>query len=287
MAQHTLEVQSGERFEFGKNWARFLGALNEERIAQARKSLSERLELETLPGKTFLDIGSGSGLVSLAARRLGARVHSFDYDPHSVNCTRELKRRYFPDDPQWTIEEGSALDNDYLRSLGTFDVVYSWGVLHHTGDMWTALDNVAPLVREGGILFISLYNDQGTASRRWKKTKKLYNQLPRGLRFPVVAPPAEGGAPGPAFPQHTAIRGESWHGFLAGPDRLGRRIPVRSLHARAGFRFLPGPGVHADAIAYLRRVAGMQRVRLPEGRPGFLLRRRLETIAPCVESLAL
>jgi 2-polyprenyl-6-hydroxyphenyl methylase/3-demethylubiquinone-9 3-methyltransferase len=127
-------------------------------------------------------------LFSLAARKLGARVHSFDYDPHSVNCTRELKRRYFPDDPQWTIDEGSALDNDYLRSLGTFDVVYSWGVLHHTGDMWTALDNVVPLVREGGILFISLYNDQGTASRRWKKTKKLYNHLPRGLRFLVVAP---------------------------------------------------------------------------------------------------
>ena len=188
MAQHTLEVQSGERFEFGKNWTRFLGSLNEERIVQAQKSLSERLELETLQGKTFVDIGSGSGLFSLAARQLGARVHSFDYDPHSVNCTRELKRRYFPDDPQWTIDEGSALDNDYLRSLGTFDVVYSWGVLHHTGDMWTALDNVAPLVREGGILFISLYNDQGTASRRWKKTKKLYNHLPHGLRFLVVAP---------------------------------------------------------------------------------------------------
>jgi 2-polyprenyl-6-hydroxyphenyl methylase/3-demethylubiquinone-9 3-methyltransferase len=189
MAQHTLEVQSGERFEFGKNWTRFLGSLNEERTVLAQKSLSERLELETLQGKTFVDIGSGSGLFSLAARKLGARVHSFDYDPHSVKCTRELKRRYFPDDPQWTIDEGSALDNDYLRSLGTFDVVYSWGVLqHHTGDMWTALDNVAPLVREGGILFISLYNDQGTASRRWKKTKKLYNYLPHGLRFLVVAP---------------------------------------------------------------------------------------------------
>jgi hypothetical protein len=156
MAQHTLEVESGERFEFGKNSARFLGSLNEERIVQARKSLSELLELETLHGKSFLAIGSGRGLFSTAARQLGARVHSFDYDPHSVKCTRELNRRYFPDDSQWTIEEGSALDNDYLRSLGTFDVVYSWGVLHHTGDMWTALDNVAPLVRGGSPVYFAL-----------------------------------------------------------------------------------------------------------------------------------
>jgi 2-polyprenyl-6-hydroxyphenyl methylase/3-demethylubiquinone-9 3-methyltransferase len=104
MGQHSLEVRSGERFEFGKNWAKFLGALNEERIAQAQKSLSEWLEADTLQERTFLDIGSGSGLFSLAARRLGARVHSFDYDPNSVNCTRELKRRYLPGDARWTIE---------------------------------------------------------------------------------------------------------------------------------------------------------------------------------------
>jgi 2-polyprenyl-6-hydroxyphenyl methylase/3-demethylubiquinone-9 3-methyltransferase len=183
VSEHFLEVEAGERFEFGKNWAKFLRSLTEERIAEAQKSVSETLE-----GKSFLDIGSGSGLFSLAARRLGARVHSFDYDPYSVNCTHELKRRFVPGDPQWTIEQGSALDADYLRSLGTFDVVYSWGVLHHTGDMWTALDNVVAAVADGGSLFISLYNDQGRASRRWKKVKQLYNRSPRGLRFLVVAP---------------------------------------------------------------------------------------------------
>lgn len=188
MASHSLEVQTGERFEFGKNWARFLRVLTEERIVRAQNSIAGFLEVDTLAGKTFLDIGSGSGLFSLGARRLGARVHSFDYDPNSVNCTRELRRRYFPDDPHWTVEEGSALDADYLRSLGTFDVVYSWGVLHHTGDMWKALENVAPNVKDGGLLFVSLYNDQGKRSRRWTKVKKLYNRLPRGTRFLVVIP---------------------------------------------------------------------------------------------------
>jgi 2-polyprenyl-6-hydroxyphenyl methylase/3-demethylubiquinone-9 3-methyltransferase len=141
-----------------------------------------------LKGARFLDIGSGSGLFSLAARRLGAQVHSFDYDPHSVACTRELRRRYFPNDPEWKVESGSALDETYVRSLGEFQVVYSWGVLHHTGQMWAALANAAIPVAPGGKLFIAIYNDQGSASRRWTKVKRLYNGLPRPLRFLVVWP---------------------------------------------------------------------------------------------------
>ncbi len=188
MSQHATEVATGERFEFGKNWAWFLGTLNDDKIEKAIKSLQGNLETESLANKSFLDIGSGSGLFSLAARRLGARVYSFDYDPNSVACTAELKRRYFPDDNSWIVETGSALDKVYLRSLGQFDVVYSWGVLHHTGDMWTALTNAALPVARGGKLFIAIYNDQGTASRRWTKVKKLYNRLPNGTKFLVVWP---------------------------------------------------------------------------------------------------
>jgi len=97
-SSHALEIARGERFEFGKNWSRFLDLLNEERILQAETSLRKMLAVDDLKGKTFLDIGSGSGLFSLAARRLGAIVYSFDFDPHSVACTTELRRRYFPND---------------------------------------------------------------------------------------------------------------------------------------------------------------------------------------------
>ncbi len=176
VSQSTFEeqVKKGERFEFGKNWQNFLSLLNEERIITAEKSLKAMLQVENLQDKTFLDVGSGSGLFSLAAKRLGANVHSFDYDPHSVNCAKELKNRYYPQDEHWKIEQGSVLNGDYLSSLGQFDIVYSWGVLHHTGDMWQSFKNIIPLAKNEGKIFIAIYNDQGFQSLVWRKIKQIY-----------------------------------------------------------------------------------------------------------------
>ncbi len=176
MSGATDEIRRGERFAFGENWARFLRTLDAERIGEAERALRGMLECQRLDGLRFLDAGCGSGLSSLAARRLGATVHSFDYDPQAVACTREIKRRYRPGDTDWIVEQGSVLDRAYLARLGRFDIVYSWGVLHHTGALWQALENAAEMVGDGGRLFIAIYNDQGHRSRRWAWIKRSYNR---------------------------------------------------------------------------------------------------------------
>jgi 2-polyprenyl-6-hydroxyphenyl methylase/3-demethylubiquinone-9 3-methyltransferase len=183
------EVENGERFSFGDNWKAFLSILNDKKIDEAEYSLKEMLEIENLQGKRFLDVGSGTGLFSLAARRLGAEVFSFDYDPSSVWCTMELRKRYFQDDKKWIIQQGSVLDQIFLSSLGQFDIVYSWGVLHHTGDLWKAADLIVPLVKtDGGKIFIAIYNDQGRKSSVWRKVKKTYCRFPAILKPLVLYP---------------------------------------------------------------------------------------------------
>lgn len=230
MGAIRVNVEDGIRFEFGENWARFLEALTEERIHAAELGMTTILEMSDLHGKTFVDVGSGSGLSSLVARRLGARVHSFDYDPRSVACTEELRRRYFPGDAHWSVERGSVLDEDYLARLGQFNIVYSWGVLHHTGAMWSALANVERLVAPEGRLFVAIYNDQGRASRRWLQVKWAYNRLPAWGRAPLV---------GMAFAR------------LWGPTFLRdlvRGNPLRTWHARSAER---GMSPWRDAVDWI------------------------------------
>lgn len=176
------------RFAFGENWRKYLQEVTPTTIAKAEQSLVDWLGAEGLEGQRFLDIGSGSGLFSLAARRLGADVVSFDYDQDSVACTTHLREQYFPGDTHWRIAQGSVLDDGFMQTLGKYDCIYSWGVLHHTGDMWQAIENAFIAARENGRVMLAIYNDQGRGSERWTKVKKLYNGLPRVLRFLILIP---------------------------------------------------------------------------------------------------
>lgn len=170
-----------QHFSFGKNWKNFLTTLNEERIENAKKSLVDFLGGEdNIRGKSFVDIGCGSGLFSLAAVLLGAsRVVSVDVDQFSVECARYLREKQ-NNPAHWEIKEGSALDQNFINSLGKFDVVYSWGVLHHTGNMYAALGNVSQLISPKGVFFLAIYNRNKTRLREgtsefWVKMKRFYN----------------------------------------------------------------------------------------------------------------
>lgn len=154
--------------------------LNEDRFKNAEQSLTSFLKIDNLRGLSFLDIGAGSGLFSYAAHNLGAReVVSFDADSFSVECCRHLHRKA-GNPGNWKIYEGSILDGNFISGLGKFDVVYSWGVLHHTGRMWDAVRNSAELVNKGGYYYIALYRKVAgvMGSGFWLKIKKLYNFSP-------------------------------------------------------------------------------------------------------------
>jgi hypothetical protein len=77
----------------------------------------------------------------------------------------------------WRVEPGDILDQGYVGALSSFDVVISWGVLHHTGSLWTALAHAGSLVAPGGMLWIALYH-RTPQSRRSERMKRLYLGLP-------------------------------------------------------------------------------------------------------------
>ena len=175
--------QSMPAYEFGKNWAQFVkSSYSEERLKISVDHLLSFLRVDSLEGRTFIDVGCGSGIHSLAAHRAGAKsIVSLDVDQDSVATTRALwKQEGRPD--SWQVMEGSALDAGFLSTLEPADVLYSWGVLHHTGDMWQALRNVTTLMKPGGVFYTALYTTTHKTPY-WLRVKRRYNNAGRWGRY--------------------------------------------------------------------------------------------------------
>jgi len=174
------------RFSFGENWRKYLSSLTVEQIAQAQHSVQRLTGRTFLDGESFIDVGCGSGLFSLGAHKLNAdSIISVDIDPNSIGCATMLRSRVSSGADRWKIVQASALDDTAMQALGQASVVYSWGVLHHTGDLWRAVQNTMGLVQPGGMLCLALYNHPQNEAMHMK-LKRLYNRLPRPAR-PVLA----------------------------------------------------------------------------------------------------
>ena len=175
-------------FTFGENWLQFSTTLDPDRVRSAEESMQSLLQRPRLDGLTFLDLGAGSGLFSIAALGLGAaRVVAIDRDPNCLKAIRRNVERLATLDESRRIEfrQGDVLDPASLPTE-KFDIVYAWGSLHHTGSMWQAVNNAGACVRDGGLFAIAIYNSTWSSSL-WHRIKRIYHGSPSWARTGMVA----------------------------------------------------------------------------------------------------
>jgi SAM-dependent methyltransferase len=129
-------------------------------------------------GRRVLDAGCGSGRWTVGLLRLGAEVTAVDFSAAGLAATREAAAGL------GRIEtlRVNLLDLPTELQARRFDLIYSFGVLHHTGDTFRALRNVAGLVSDGGAIFLYLYGKESWSLRQSWRTNRLRLRL-AGLPF--------------------------------------------------------------------------------------------------------
>ena len=172
-----MDEQKNIAFDFGKNWRAFCdNALDEKRFASAFESLEQLIPAGRIKGSSFLDIGCGSGIFAIAASLAGARkVIGIDMSKESIETSTGNKQRFAAQNDV-SFHHKSIFDPD-VPQLGNFDIVYSWGALHHTGDMYRAIDIACGLVEPGSLFVVAIYNRHWSCGI-WKIVKWLYNKVP-------------------------------------------------------------------------------------------------------------
>jgi len=166
-------------FSFGKNWQSFAQTMSYERLDYAKQGITRLIPQKELVGKFVCDVGSGSGLHAMAFLSLGVeRVDCFDKDQVSVETSRKLLANS-------TYKSWKVFQADVLQDLPSlqykYDIVYSWGVLHHTGNLVRAVENASKFCANQGLFVVALYR-RTLLCQFWKIEKSIYSKLPRVMR---------------------------------------------------------------------------------------------------------
>lgn len=262
MADDRL-LDADTHFEFGKNWDDYSRLIDAEAIAEAERGVLKLVPAEAIKGASWLDIGSGSGLHSLAAARLGARtITAVDIDKDSVATTRKVLAAH---GVKADVLERSVFE---LGELGEFDIVYSWGVLHHTGAMWRAVQSAAEHVRPGGLFVIALYQKTPMCGA-WTVEKRLYTAAGEPVRKAMravykslfkLALRFTGRSPSGYESNYKSSRGMNWdhdiHDWLGGyPYESSTPAETRDFVTKLGFEPVvigdlhPGRGLFGTGCA--------------------------------------
>lgn len=250
-----LTHDESTHFAFGKNWAAYAATITADDIALSEADLKRLLGRDSLTGKRFLDIGCGSGVHALAALRMGADfVQGLDIDADSVETAQAVLAAHWPE-TNYKIGQANIFEiapgDPKQGDLGRFDIVYSWGVLHHTGDMWKAIERAAAFVAPGGIFSIAIYRKTGFC-RFWRWEKKVYTQrgaLYRGLviglymAVKLLRDVLRGRNPLKKIKGHNRKRGMKWHtdviDWLGGyPYESAAPAEIQSFVEARGFRLI-------------------------------------------------
>lgn len=162
-----MQIKSN-RFKFGKNWSKYAALVDEDRIKKAELHLQDRFNCDSFNG-VLVDIGSGSGVFTAAASKLGARVQAFDLDIESVVTTKEIVKTFGLIEKIDFIKQGDILSDESINLIKEASYIYCWGVLHHTGFLWESLAKIADHAKPKCIFVTAIYNDLGKNSIKWTK----------------------------------------------------------------------------------------------------------------------
>ena len=207
------------------------------------------VDFDALAGSDVLEVGCGSGIAAQMLAEAGATLTAVDLTPWAVETTR-ARLDAFGLDAEVFEADGEALPFDDA----SFDLVFSWGVIHHSSDMDRALRELVRVCRPGGTLVLMVYHRRSLFYATYKAFQRF---LPLARRLGLHFEGARAGETEGLIARHFTI------------DELRAKLEAGGLR---DVRIEPY-GQDAELLPFPRRLRLPVTERLPQGPKDAVLRR--------------